>query len=115
VTGPGCRARVVRLGRPRHRHRAVPCSGERRDIRDLQAERSEPPTANVGDPYRLTRQAFWAVRHCVVPVICAVSGAAVGAGVVLAAVSDIVLAAESATFALTEINVGVLGAASFAQ
>ena len=89
------------------------CAG--RDIHDLQVERSEPPTVNVGDPYHLTREAFWAVRHCAVPVICAVNGAAVGAGVALAAVSDIVLAAESATFALTEIDVGVLGAASFAQ
>lgn len=89
------------------------CGG--RDIHDLKAERSEPPTADVGDPYRLTREAFWAVRHCAVPVICAVNGAAVGAGVALAAVSDIVLAADTATFALTEIDVGVLGAASFAQ
>jgi enoyl-CoA hydratase len=89
------------------------CGG--RDIHDLKVERSEPPSANVGDPYHLTREAFFAVRHCAVPVICAVNGAAVGAGVALAAVSDIVLAAQSATFALTEIDVGVLGAASFAQ
>src|ERR1700747_429978 len=89
------------------------CGG--RDIKGLHVERSEPRTANVGDPYHLTREAFFAVRHCAVPVVCAVNGAAVGAGVALAAVSDIVIAAEEATFALTEINVGVLGAASFAQ
>jgi enoyl-CoA hydratase len=89
------------------------CGG--RDIHDLQLERSEPASANVGDPHHLGREAFWAVRHCAVPVICAVNGAAVGAGVALAAVSDIVLAVESATFALAEIDVGVLGAASFAQ
>jgi len=89
------------------------CGG--RDLKDLQVQRAEPPAANVGDPYHLGREAFLAVRHCAVPVICAVNGAAVGAGVALAAVSDIVLAAESATFALTEIDVGVLGAASFAQ
>jgi enoyl-CoA hydratase/carnithine racemase len=89
------------------------CGG--RDIHDLQVERSEPPLANVGDPLYLGREAFFAVRHCAVPVICAVNGAAVGAGVALAAVSDIVVAVESATFALTEIDVGVLGAASFAQ
>lgn len=89
------------------------CAG--RDIKDLQVERSEPPSADVGDPYRITRDAFWAVRHCAVPVICAVNGAAVGAGVALAAASDIVLASETASFALTEINVGVLGGASFAQ
>jgi enoyl-CoA hydratase len=50
-----------------------------------------------------------------VPVVCAVNGAAVGAGVALAAVSDIVIAVDTATFALAEIDVGVLGAASFAQ
>jgi enoyl-CoA hydratase len=95
-------------------------SGERvfcggRDIKDLQVERAEPPSAHLGDPYHLTREAFWAVRHCAVPVICAVNGAAIGAGVALAATSDIVIAAEPAFFALTEIDVGVLGAASFAQ
>jgi enoyl-CoA hydratase/carnithine racemase len=89
------------------------CGG--RDIYDLQQERSEPASLNVGDPYQLTREAFWAVRHCAVPVICAVNGPTVGAGVALVAVSDIAIAAESATFALTEIDVGVLGAASFAQ
>lgn len=89
------------------------CGG--RDIHDLKVERSEPPSVYVGDPYHLTREAFFAIRHCAVPVVCAVNGAAVGAGVALAAVSDIVLAARSATFALTEIDVGVLGAASFAQ
>ena len=82
------------------------CGG--RDIHDLQVERSEPGSANVGDPAYLGREAFFAVRHCAVPVICAVNGAAVGAGVALAAVSDIVLAVESATFALAEIDVGVL-------
>jgi enoyl-CoA hydratase len=89
------------------------CGG--RDIKALQVERSEPPTIDVGDPLRLGREAFWAVRRCAVPVVCAVNGAAVGAGLALVAASDIALAAETATFALTEIDVGVLGAASFAQ
>jgi enoyl-CoA hydratase len=89
------------------------CGG--RDIKDLQVERGEAPSIDVGDPYRITREAFWSVRHCAVPVICAVNGAAIGAGVALAAASDIVLAADTAYFALTEINVGVLGGASFAQ
>lgn len=89
------------------------CGG--RDIKDLQAERAEPPSPVVADPMHLGREAYFAVRQCAVPVICAVNGAAVGAGVALAATSDIVLAAEHATFSLNEINVGVLGAASFAQ
>jgi enoyl-CoA hydratase len=89
------------------------CAG--RDIKDLSIERAEGPVANVGDPYHLTREAFWAVRHCAVPVICAVNAAAIGAGLALVAVSDIAIASQRATFALTEINVGVLGAASFAK
>jgi enoyl-CoA hydratase len=89
------------------------CGG--RDIKDLQVERSEPPTVDVGDPLRLAREAFWAVRRCAVPVVCAVNGAAVGAGMALVAVSDIALASSSAIFALPEIDVGVLGGASFAQ
>ncbi len=90
------------------------CAG--RDIKDLQKERLEDdPSPRTGDPYFATREAFWSVRHCAVPVICAVNGPAVGAGVALVAVTDVAIAAEHATFALTEINVGVLGAASFAQ
>jgi enoyl-CoA hydratase len=89
------------------------CAG--RDIKDLAVERSEPPSVHVGDPYHLTREAFWAVRHCAVPVICAVNAPAIGAGLALAAVSDIIIASDRATFALTEIDVGVLGAASFAK
>jgi enoyl-CoA hydratase/carnithine racemase len=89
------------------------CGG--RDIKDLQVERSQPPTVDVGDPLRLAREAFWAVRRCAVPVVCAVNGAAVGAGLALVAVSDIALASNTATFALPEIDVGVLGGASFAQ
>jgi enoyl-CoA hydratase len=89
------------------------CAG--RDIKDLQQERQEPPSRNVADPYQSTREAFWAIRHCAVPVICAVNGPAIGAGVGLVAVSDIAIASDNAVFALTEIDVGVLGASSFAQ
>jgi enoyl-CoA hydratase len=89
------------------------CAG--RDVKDLAAERATAIPIDVADPLRLTREAFWAVRRCAVPVICAVNGPAIGAGLALVAVSDIAIAAEHASFALTEIDVGVLGAASFAQ
>jgi enoyl-CoA hydratase len=103
-------ARVVIL--TGHGSRAF-CGG--RDIKDLRAERNEPPSRHVGDPYWLTRETFLAVRHCPVPVIAAVNGPAVGAGLALVAVSDMAIAASTATFALPEIDVGVLGASSFAQ
>lgn len=63
------------------------------------------------DPERaaIVRATFKAVRHCAVPVIAAVNGPALGAGAVLAAVSDIRIASEKATFGMPEINVGRCG------
>lgn len=63
------------------------------------------------DPARaaIVRRMFSAVRHAAVPVIVAVNGPALGAGAVLAAVCDIRLASENATFGLPEINVGRCG------
>jgi len=63
------------------------------------------------DPERaaIVRATFKAVRLCAVPVIAAVNGPALGAGSVLAAVSDIRIASEKATFGMPEINVGRCG------
>ena len=58
---------------------------------------------------RVIRQVFDAIRRNPVPVIGAVNGAALGSGMVIAAVCDVVVAAETAKFGLPEINVGVMG------
>lgn len=57
----------------------------------------------------LTRVAFNALQDCPVPVIAAVNGPALGVGIVLAALCDIRIASERASFALPEITVGAMG------
>lgn len=71
----------------------------------------EPPTELV-DLGRIARESLWAVTDCAVPVIAAVNGPAIGAGVAFAACCDMIVAAEHATFGTLEINVGLLGASS---
>jgi enoyl-CoA hydratase len=58
------------------------------------------------------RRTFRAIRHCPVPVIAAVNGVALGAGIVFAAVCDVRIASDRATFGLPEINVGRCGGAA---
>jgi enoyl-CoA hydratase len=58
---------------------------------------------------RLTREFFLAVADCSKPVICAVNGAAIGAGCALMLYSDIMLASEEAWFQMPEIDVGLAG------
>lgn len=70
-----------------------------------------PPTRLV-DSGLGARRAMWAITDCAVPVIAAVNGPAIGAGLAFAACCDIILAAEGATFGTTEINVGLLGASA---
>lgn len=66
---------------------------------------------DVLDSGRVVRDLFEAVLDCPVPVLAAVGGAAVGAGLALLACVDIIIASDQARFALTEINAGVLGGA----
>ena len=60
----------------------------------------------------VARESLWAVTDCAVPVIAAVNGPAMGAGLAFSACCDIIVAAENATFGALEINVGLLGASS---
>ena len=72
----------------------------------------DQPAGYVVDPSRLTRDAMWAITDCAVPVIGAINGPALGAGLAFAACCDILVASENATFGTTEINVGLLGASA---
>ena len=54
-----------------------------------------------------------AVYNCRVPVIAAVNGSALGAGLALASCCDVIVAADNARFGLPEIRVSIVGAACF--
>jgi enoyl-CoA hydratase len=72
---------------------------------DLSESRSATATDNAERQFA-SRRLFTNVRKCKIPVIVAVNGPALGAGLVLAACGDIRLAGPHATFGLPEINVG---------
>lgn len=76
---------------------------------DNGATSSVRTVTNPGWQWRLTQKS---IRHCAVPVIAAVERPAIGAGFGLIGVCDLIIASQTATFALTEINVGLLGGAS---
>jgi enoyl-CoA hydratase len=82
------------------------------DLRSHGNLAGEPPASLVLDPPRAARDAMWAITDCAVPVIGAINGPALGAGLAFAACCDMLVASENATFGTTEINVGLLGASS---
>jgi enoyl-CoA hydratase/carnithine racemase len=93
--------------------RAVILTGEGKafsagaDIKERSGMASQPgdyPRHN-----RLTREGFFAIMECEKPVIAAINGPAIGAGFVLALSSDILIAAEGAWAAMTEVDVGLAG------
>ncbi len=58
---------------------------------------------------RRARECFHSIAECKKPVIAAINGPALGAGLGVAASCDILLAAEEGNLGLPEINVGLLG------
>ncbi|MGE0387382.1 MAG: enoyl-CoA hydratase-related protein [Gammaproteobacteria bacterium] len=80
---------------------------------DVRAFAVRTPEMVADRSYR-SRRAYEAVRLSPVPVVCAVDGAAFGAGFILATVSDFILATDRTRFALPEIDVGALGGARHA-
>lgn len=72
----------------------------------------ETPLSQVTDSGAIAREAMWAITDCAVPVIGAINGPAIGAGIAFSACCDIIIASDNATFGTTEINVGLLGASA---
>lgn len=64
---------------------------------------------------RRNRECYHRVRECSKPVIAAVNGSALGAGLALVASCDILVAADTARLGLPEIDVGLMGGARHAQ
>ena len=64
---------------------------------------------------RLARECFNAIAECAKPVIAAVNGPALGAGLGLAAACDIILCSENAQLGMPEIDVGLAGGAAMLQ
>jgi enoyl-CoA hydratase len=79
------------------------------DIKEMQ--HTEGFTALLG-VNRGCFEAFKAIYECPVPVIAAVHGFCLGGGIGLVGNSDVIVAADDATFGLPEVERGALGAAT---
>lgn len=80
--------------------------------------KARPDRTKAGERWqhnRRARESYHATRECTKPVIAAINGPALGAGLALAASSDILLAAEEASLGLPEIDVGLLGGGKHSQ
>jgi enoyl-CoA hydratase len=80
------------------------------------ADLKDRPSADIPGDFlehnRITRETGNSIRECAKPVIAAINGTALGAGLGLAAACDILYASENATVGMPEINVGLAGGAS---
>ena len=79
---------------------------------DLRARPDRTRSGAFHDHNRVTRETGNAIHECAKPVIAAINGAALGAGMGLMAACDIFLASEAATFGMPEIDVGLAGGAA---
>jgi enoyl-CoA hydratase/carnithine racemase len=83
------------------------CFSAGADIKDRAGKERQP-----GDAWqhnRRVRECFLSIVECQKPVIGAINGPALGAGLAVAASCDILVASEDAVIGLPEINVGLLG------
>lgn len=83
------------------------------------ADMKERPNPDSPGEYwrfnRAARECFNAIAECAKPVIAAVNGPALGAGVGLVAACDIILCSDNAQLGMPEIDVGLAGGAAMLQ
>jgi methylglutaconyl-CoA hydratase len=83
------------------------CAGA--DVNWMRASLNLTEEDNVQDALRMARM-FDTINRCRVPVVGRIHGLALGGGVGLVAVCDIVVAAEDARFAFSEVKLGIIPA-----
>lgn len=64
---------------------------------------------------RSARESYHSIVECRKPVICALNGAALGAGLALVASCDILVASDDALLGMPEVDVGLMGGGRHAQ
>ncbi len=77
---------------------------------DIKARVGQAPQAgDFWQSSRRARESFHSIMECRVPVIAAINGPALGAGLAIVASCDLLIASERAVLGLPEIDVGLLG------
>lgn len=74
-----------------------------------------PEPADRWQGSRRGREFLYCVMECLKPVVGAINGHALGGGLALTAMCDILLCSETATFGLPEIDVGLMGGGRHSQ
>jgi enoyl-CoA hydratase/carnithine racemase len=82
---------------------------------DLRGRGNLNDTGEKWQHNRRARESYHAIRECTKPVICAINGPALGAGLAVVASCDILVTAEEGSLGLPEIDVGLMGGARHAQ
>lgn len=81
------------------------------DVREIRDSSMETSAARK----QILTRAMNAIFECTKPVVAAVNGVVVGAGVIMLSMCDVLVSAEHAEFKLTEIDVGIIGGARHAM
>lgn len=83
---------------------------------DIKAQAAaEPGPGARSERSRMARETYHSVVECTKPVVGAINGAALGAGLAVAASCDILVASENAQLGLPEIDVGLMGGTRHAK